>query len=32
LEECWRRIPRKLIRQLILSMPQRLAACRKAYS
>jgi transposase len=30
LKKCWRRIPGKLIRQLILSMPQRLAACRKA--
>jgi hypothetical protein len=30
LKECWRRIPGKLIRRLILSMPQRLAACRKA--
>jgi hypothetical protein len=27
LKECWRSIPGKLIRTLILSMPRRLAAC-----
>lgn len=30
LKECWRRIPGALIRRLILSMPRRLAACRRA--
>ena len=30
LKECWRGIPAKLIRRLIMSMPQRLAAVRKA--
>jgi transposase len=30
LKECWRSIPGKLIRKLILSMPRRMAACRKA--
>lgn len=30
LKECWRRIPAKLIRRLIMSMPRRIAACKKA--
>ncbi|KAF1923517.1 uncharacterized protein M421DRAFT_75038, partial [Didymella exigua CBS 183.55] len=30
LKECWQRIPASLIRRLILSMPRRLAACRRA--
>jgi transposase len=30
LKECWRSIPASLIRRLILSMPRRLAACRRA--
>jgi transposase len=30
LKECWRGIPGKLIKQLIMSMPRRLAAVRKA--
>jgi hypothetical protein len=30
LKECWRSIPGKLIRTLILSMPRRFAACRKS--
>lgn len=30
LEECWRRIPGDLIKTLILSMPDRIEACRKA--
>ncbi|KAF1835676.1 hypothetical protein BDW02DRAFT_567715 [Decorospora gaudefroyi] len=30
LKECWRRIPTKLIRRLIMSMPRRIAACKKA--
>jgi hypothetical protein len=30
LKECWRSIPGKLIKQLIMSMPQRLGACRRA--
>jgi transposase len=29
LKECWRSIPGKVIKQLIMSMPQRLAAVRK---
>jgi transposase len=31
LKECWRRIPSSLIKHLIMSMPQRMAACRKAH-
>jgi transposase len=30
LKECWRGIPTKLIKRLIMSMPRRLAAVRKA--
>lgn len=30
LKDCWRRIPGRLIRRLILSMPRRLDACRRA--
>ncbi|KAF2844102.1 hypothetical protein T440DRAFT_354814, partial [Plenodomus tracheiphilus IPT5] len=30
LKECWRRIPRRLIKQLIRSMPRRMQACRLA--
>jgi transposase/transposase-like protein len=30
LKECWRAIPGSLIRKLIMSMPHRMAACRKA--
>jgi transposase len=30
LKECWRRIPGKLIRRLIMSMPRRIHACRRA--
>ena len=30
LKDCWRRIPRRYIEQLIKSMPRRLAACRAA--
>lgn len=30
LKTCWRRIPGALIKRLILSMPRRIAACRKA--
>jgi hypothetical protein len=30
LKECWRSIPKKLIKRLIMSMPQRLGACRRA--
>jgi transposase len=30
LKECWRAIPGRLIRALILSMPRRMAACRAA--
>jgi transposase len=30
LKECWRSIPGKLIRSLIMSMPNRLDACRRA--
>jgi transposase len=30
LKECWRSIPSKLIKRLIMSMPQRLDACRRA--
>ena len=30
LKECWRGIPKKLIKRLIMSMPRRLAAVRKA--
>jgi transposase len=30
LQECWRSIPSKLIKHLIMSMPQRLHACRRA--
>jgi len=30
LKRCWRMIPGRLIKELILSMPRRLAACRKA--
>jgi transposase len=29
LQECWRSIPSKLIKRLIMSMPQRLHACRR---
>jgi transposase len=31
LKECWRSIPAKLIKRLILSMPRRLEACRRAH-
>jgi hypothetical protein len=31
LKECWQRIPSSLIKHLIMSMPQRMAACRKAH-
>jgi len=31
LKECWRRIPSSLIKHLIMSMPRRMAACRKAH-
>jgi transposase len=30
LKQCWRAIPGSLIRRLIMSMPRRMAACRKA--
>jgi transposase len=30
LKECWRRIPGALIKHLIMSMPWRMAACRRA--
>jgi transposase len=30
LKECWRSIPERLIYKLIMSMPHRMAACRKA--
>jgi hypothetical protein len=30
LKECWRGIPARLIKRLIMSMPRRLAAVRKA--
>ena len=30
LRECWRRIPRALIKRLISGMPRRIAACRQA--
>ncbi|KAI1518219.1 Transposase [Pyrenophora tritici-repentis] len=30
LKECWRSIPSKLIKRLIMSMPRRLDACRRA--
>ena len=30
LKKCWRSIPAKLIKRLILSMPRRLEACRRA--
>jgi transposase len=30
LQECWRAIPSRLIRALILSMPRRMQACRRA--
>jgi transposase len=30
LKRCWRSIPGRLIKSLILSMPRRLATCRKA--
>jgi hypothetical protein len=30
LKASWQRIPRRLIKQLIMSMPQRLHACRRA--
>jgi transposase len=31
LKECWRRIPERLIKRLILSMPRHMAAVRKAH-
>jgi hypothetical protein len=31
LKECWHSIPEKLIKQLIMSMPQCLAAVRNVY-
>jgi transposase len=30
LKQCWRSIPARLIKRLIMSMPRRMAACRKA--
>jgi transposase len=32
LKRCWRMIPGRLIKSLIMSMPRRLGACRKAHS
>jgi hypothetical protein len=30
MKECWRRIPARLIKRLIMAMPRRLYACRRA--
>jgi hypothetical protein len=30
LKECWRAIPGRLIKQLIMSMPARIQACQRA--
>jgi hypothetical protein len=32
LKQCWQSIPARLIKRLIMSMPQQMAACRKAKS